>query len=83
LKSNLNQVPMQISKITSKGQTTIPASIRKAAKFKNGDTLLFEMKEDYVMLKKITLPSDDYLKSISAMLNEWNSPEDEEAWREL
>ncbi len=74
---------MHIAKITSKGQTTIPVSIRKAAQLENGDSVLFELKEDYVILKKIRLPEDDYLKSISATLHEWHSPEDEEAWSEL
>ena len=74
---------MHIAKITSKGQTTIPVSIRKAAQLENGDSVLFELKEDYVILKKIRLPEDDYLKSISATLQEWDSPEDEEAWSEL
>ncbi len=74
---------MHIAKITSKGQTTIPVSIRKAAQLENGDSVLFELKEDYVILKKIRLPEDDYLQSISATLQEWDSPEDEEAWSEL
>jgi len=74
---------MQIGKITSKGQTTIPVSIRKAAKLEEGDRVLFEMKEDYVILRKIKLPADDYLNSIASTLNEWLSPEDEEAWSGL
>ncbi|NTV92956.1 MAG: AbrB/MazE/SpoVT family DNA-binding domain-containing protein [Chlorobiaceae bacterium] len=74
---------MQIGKITSKGQTTIPASIRKAAKLEEGDRVLFEVKEYYVILRKIKLPADDHLKNISPTLNEWLSPEDEEARSEL
>ncbi|ABL65669.1 AbrB/MazE/SpoVT family DNA-binding domain-containing protein [Chlorobium phaeobacteroides] len=74
---------MQIGEITSKGQTTIPASIRKAVKLEEGDRVLFEVKEDYVIMRKIKLPADDYLKNISSTLNEWLSPEDEEARSEL
>jgi antitoxin PrlF len=82
-KSDITTASMQIGKITSKGQTTIPASIRKAAKLEEGDRVLFEVKEYYVILRKIKLPADDYLKNISPTLNEWLSPEDEEAWSEL
>lgn len=34
-------------------------------------------------MRKIKLPADDYLKNISSTLNEWLSPEDEEARSEL
>ncbi|NTW69329.1 MAG: AbrB/MazE/SpoVT family DNA-binding domain-containing protein [Chlorobiaceae bacterium] len=74
---------MDIAKITSKGQTTIPVSIRKAAKLQVGDTVTFEFKNDSVIIRKIKIPSDDYLKSISETLTEWNSVEDEKAWHEL
>lgn len=29
------------------------------------------------------LSEDDYLKGISELMDEWASPEDEEAWRDL
>ncbi|EAT58168.1 AbrB/MazE/SpoVT family DNA-binding domain-containing protein [Chlorobium ferrooxidans] len=74
---------MDIAKITSKGQTTIPVSIRKAAQLEAGDTVTFEYKNDSVIIRKIRMAGDDYLKSISETLNEWNSAEDEEAWHEL
>jgi antitoxin PrlF len=74
---------MEIAKITSKGQTTIPVSIRRAASLETGDTIVFELKDDYVILRKITLPSDEYLKNISSTLNEWMTKEDEEAWNDL
>ena len=36
-----------------------------------------------VTVKKLELPSDVYLESVSDTLGEWSSPEDEEAWRDL
>lgn len=74
---------MHISRITAKGQTTIPVSIRKAAHLKAGDTLAFEIKGDHVIVRKINSPDDAYLKGVEEMLNEWSSPEDEEAWNAL
>ena len=49
---------MQIARITAKGQTTIPVSIRKAADINAGDTLAFEIKGDYLIVRKIKSPTD-------------------------
>ena len=74
---------MHIARITAKGQTTIPVSIRKAAHMNTGDTLAFELKGDHVIIRKIKSPADEYLKGIEGTLSEWSSPEDEEAWNAL
>ena len=62
---------------------TIPLSIRKAAHFNAGDTLAFEIKGDYLIVRKTESPADVSLKGIEKRLNEWLSPEDEEAWSGL
>ena len=74
---------METSRITSKGQITIPASIRKAANITSGDLLMFTTDGNRVTIMKIELPVDEYSDSVSATFSEWLSPEDEEAWREL
>ena len=61
---------MNIARITAKGRTTIPISIRKAANLNAGDTLAFEIKEDYLIIKKIVPPGDANLKSIEKTLLE-------------
>jgi AbrB family looped-hinge helix DNA binding protein len=40
------------SKLTSKGQITIPYHIRDKFSFNNGDIIEFEEKEDYVIIRK-------------------------------
>jgi hypothetical protein len=47
-----------------------------------GDTLTFEVKGDYLFIRKINVLDDAYLKGADS-LNEWSSPEDEEAWNAL
>ena len=74
---------MKVAKITSKGQITIPAAVRKAAQLKEGDMLAFEIKGDHLVVRKITFPVDVYLNGVSETLNEWASAEDEEAWGDL
>lgn len=74
---------MDTSRVTSKGQTTIPVSVRKAANIMSGDLLMFTTDGKQITIKKIELPTDEYLASVSETFSEWLSPEDEEAWRDL
>ncbi len=74
---------MELAKITSKGQVTIPAAIRKAAQLKKSDMLTFEIEGDHLIVRKIKAPVDVYLNGVSETLNEWISEEDEEAWSDL
>ena len=74
---------MQLSKITTRGQTTIPKSIREAANLHAGDVIAFEIEDDHLVVRKATAGQDNYLTGLSKVLNEWSSPEDEEAWRDL
>ena len=45
---------MYVSKLTQKGQTTIPAAIRHQLDLHSGDSVAFEIVEDKVMLMKIS-----------------------------
>lgn len=74
---------MELAKITARGQTTIPKSIRESANLAEGDVIAFEIEGDHLLVYKVLSGRDDYLEGISKGLSEWNSPEDEEAWREL
>ena len=74
---------MKSSKITSRGQATIPKSIREAAGLYAGDVLVFETDGDRVMVRKAAQGYDDHLQALSETLGEWTSAEDEEAWRDL
>ena len=74
---------MELVKITARGQTTIPKSIREAASLRQGDVIAFEIEDDHLAGRKVTPGRDDYLRGLSEVLSEWVSPEDEEAWRDL
>ena len=74
---------MQLAKITARGQTTIPKSIREAANLDSGDVIAFEIEGDHLVVRKVTPGQDNYLKGLSEILSEWVSPEDEEAWHDL
>ncbi len=74
---------MELAKITARGQTTIPKSIREAANLGAGDVIAFEIKGNHLIVRKVMPGQDDYLQGLSEVLSEWISPEDEEAWRDL
>ena len=73
-----------VAKITSKGQTTIPAEVRKALNAKPGDLLAWDVKSTGEVVVRRVKPVDvEYLKAISGTLSEWSSKEDDEAYRDL
>ena len=74
---------MEISKISAKGQTTIPAKIRNKLELGIGDTVVYEIKDEGVLVHKGVETNDNYLSAISSTLEEWNSDEDNEAWCDL
>lgn len=43
---------LDLGKITSKGQITIPAEIRKTLGISRGDRIIFEQKGDDIIIKK-------------------------------
>lgn len=47
---------VKISKITKKGQITIPSEIRKVLNITQGDFLAIAMEKDYILIKKVDLP---------------------------
>ena len=74
---------MEVSKITARGQTTIPKRVRDEIGLNDSDVISFEVEDDHLIVRKVTRAQDDYLQGLSATLGEWASPEDEDAWRDL
>lgn len=75
---------IQSSRITSKGQTTIPINIRQALRLNTGDEILFHLEGEQVVIKKARPLDIEYLKAVqSSFANEWESQEDCEAFDDL
>lgn len=74
---------MHISKITTKGQVTIPAGVRHRIQLQAGDLLSFEVDGDRIITRKVRPQTDEYLDALPSGMQEWLSDEDEEAWRDL
>lgn len=70
---------MKHSRVTTRGQATIPKRIREAAGLYAGDMLSFETDGDRVVVRKIAREAGGHLQDISDSMSEWVSAEDEEA----
>ena len=75
---------LAVSKITVKGQTTIPQDVRAALKVVPGDSIACEVGADGTATVRRVQPIDiEYLRAIEGTLSEWAGPADEEAYRGL
>lgn len=74
---------LAISSLTEKGQTTIPAPIRKELKLVPGDRIEFEMSDGRVFLRRVEPFDYLYHQGLSSTLSEWDSTEDNEAYSDL
>jgi AbrB family looped-hinge helix DNA binding protein len=73
-----------VSKLTSKYQTTVPAPVRQALGLSKGDTIVYETKDDgTVTLHKARGLDLESAAALEPLLSEWDSAEDEEAYRGL
>jgi antitoxin PrlF len=76
--------PIASSRLTSKSQTTVPAAVRKSLHLKPGDTVIFEETETGAVRIRKAEPLDlEFLSALEGTLSEWNSDNDERAYREL
>ena len=65
------------SRITSKGQTTIPFEIRKSLHLREGDLLFYEIgADDVVRFKKLEKVDFEWAQAIESTLSEWQGDED-------
>jgi len=72
------------SKLTSKYQTTVPAAVRAALGLQKGDTMAFEIGEDGVItVRKGVVLDLPFATALEPLLSEWDSADDEEAYRGL
>jgi len=72
---------MIVSKLTSKSQTTIPQSVRRALDLRPGDVLEYEITNGQVHLTKArnSNKTDDPFHTF----DEWSSEADEQAYADL
>jgi AbrB family looped-hinge helix DNA binding protein len=70
---------MNVARVTSRGRTMIPKSIRDRCGIGDGDLRSFGVEDGLIVVRKLDAAERDYLMSLDAGFSEWLSPEDEEA----
>jgi antitoxin PrlF len=72
-----------VSRLTSKGQTTVPREVRRKLSLQPGDVIVYDLNGDEVRLRK-QMPRDvTFLRAVQTTLSEWDSPEDAAAFDDL
>ncbi|MCK5153126.1 MAG: type II toxin-antitoxin system PrlF family antitoxin [Spirochaetales bacterium] len=66
------------SKITSKGQVTVPKRVRESLGIKIGDSIAYEVHEDSAVIRRIPKIDVEWAKSIENTLTEWVDGLDDE-----
>ena len=73
----------EIATITAKGQVTVPKAIREALGLRQGDQLRWDLEDGGVRVRLVSPLDLTYLRGVEAGLEEWASPEDEQAFADL
>ena len=72
------------SKLIPKGRVTIPALVRKILHLKAGDTVIFEETgAGTIRIRKAKSLNIEFLSALEDTLSEWNSENDDRAYRHL
>jgi len=74
---------MYVSRLSSKGQVTIPKEIREAIGLKPGDMVAYEVQNGVVTLTRVESFDAAFHAALSDTLDEWATPDDDEAFRGL
>ena len=75
-----------VTRLTVKHQTTIPAEVRRVLGLKSGDQVEFSIEGNVVTLRKARprLSDDLAFRLVQAhAMRDWDTPEDDEAFRDL
>ncbi len=74
---------LTVSRISAKGQITLPKEIRQTMGLEAKDLVSYEVRSDGILLKRVDPFDESFHRALAATLDEWDSPEDEEAFRDL
>ena len=71
------------SRLSSKGQVTIPREIRAALHLETGDLVAYDLKDGKAILRRAEPFDAAYHSALSETVEEWGSVDDDKAFRDL
>ena len=74
---------IQMSRVSSKGQVTLPKRVREAIGVGPGDAIAYEVAKGVVTLRRLEPIDLAFHVSLESTLAEWGSKEDDEAYSDL
>jgi antitoxin PrlF len=74
---------MLTSRISPKGQVTIPKEVREELDLGPGDLVEYEVREGVVVLRRLEPFDRAFHAALSQTMDEWDTPEDDEAFGDL
>jgi AbrB family looped-hinge helix DNA binding protein len=76
-------VAVQMSRVSSKGQVTLPKKVRAAIGVGPGDAVTYEVAQGVVTLRRLEPIDIAFHAAVESTLTEWGSKEDDEAYGDL
>jgi antitoxin PrlF len=78
------EMPTQVfSKLSAKGQVTVPKRVREVIGIRAGDSIVYEIEGSTVRMRKVEPFDLAFHAALSQTLDEWTTEEDDEAFRDL
>ena len=74
---------MLTSKLSTKGQVTLPKSVRDSIGAKPGDWIAYDVQGSRVTLSRVEPLNLPFHTALAQSFDEWSTPEDEFAFRNL
>ena len=74
---------VQISRVSSKGQVTLPKRVREAIGVRPGDAVAYDVGKGIVTLRRLEPIDLAFHAAVESTLAEWGSKEDDEAYGDL
>jgi AbrB family looped-hinge helix DNA binding protein len=71
------------SRLSSKGQVTIPIEVREKLNLEAGDVVVYEIEGERVLLHRAEPFDIAFHAALTSTLDEWSSAEDDEAFGDL
>ena len=74
---------IHISRVSDKGQVTLPKKVREAIGVGPGDSVTYDVSEGVVTLRRLEPLDLAFHAAVESTLDEWSSREDDEAYGDL